>query len=94
MGSRRPASWRCDKITQSKDESIAQIQAIITQLNDCASSNGPQAMHDLFAKIASTESDCSSAQHGGDLGHFGRGQMQKSFEVMFLNLVLLLVNDF
>ena len=61
-------------------------------------------MYDLFGKIASTESDCSSAQKGGDLGiaiiccfycillnllkphcfgtgKFGRGQMQKSFEV-------------
>ena len=38
-------------------------------------------MFELFGKIASTESDCSSAQRGGDLGKFGRGQMQKSFEV-------------
>lgn len=37
-------------------------------------------MQKKFATIASTESDCSSAQKGGDLGVFGRGQMQKSFE--------------
>jgi len=34
----------------------------------------------LFRKISQTESDCSSAKNGGDLGSFSRGQMQKSFE--------------
>ena len=29
-----------------------------------------------FAELASTESDCSSARKGGDLGVFGHGQMQ------------------
>ena len=29
-----------------------------------------------FAELASTESDCGSAKRGGDLGPFGRGQMQ------------------
>lgn len=33
-----------------------------------------------FAALASKESDCSSAARGGDLGPFGRGQMQKPFE--------------
>ena len=33
-----------------------------------------------FATLASKESDCSSARNGGDLGPFGRGQMQKPFE--------------
>ena len=33
-----------------------------------------------FADLASTESDCGSAQSGGDLGWFGRGEMQKPFE--------------
>ena len=33
-----------------------------------------------FSELASTESDCSSAKKGGDLGYFGRGQMQKPFE--------------
>lgn len=37
-------------------------------------------MEKLFRKISQTESDCSSAQKGGDLGVFSRGQMQKSFE--------------
>jgi peptidyl-prolyl cis-trans isomerase NIMA-interacting 1 len=73
-GSRRPASWRCDNITQSKEEAIAQIQAIISQIESSSDIEG------TFSEIASTESDCSSAQRGGDLGFFGPGQMQKAFE--------------
>jgi parvulin-like peptidyl-prolyl isomerase len=34
---------------------------------------------DDFARLAQTESDCSSARNGGDLGEFGPGQMMKSF---------------
>ena len=33
-----------------------------------------------FVKLASSFSECSSAQNGGDLGHFGPGQMQQAFE--------------
>ena len=33
-----------------------------------------------FEELASEYSDCSSAKRGGDLGPFGRGQMQKPFE--------------
>jgi NIMA-interacting peptidyl-prolyl cis-trans isomerase 1 len=33
-----------------------------------------------FEELASQYSDCSSAKRGGDLGPFGRGQMQKPFE--------------
>jgi len=33
-----------------------------------------------FEDIAAEFSDCSSAKRGGDLGSFGRGQMQKPFE--------------
>lgn len=32
-----------------------------------------------FSELASQESDCSSAKKGGDLGPFGRGQMQSEF---------------
>lgn len=37
---------------------------------------GPVSLADL----APTESDCSSARKRGDLGYFGRGDMQKEFE--------------
>ena len=33
-----------------------------------------------FGTLAKTESDCSSASKNGDLGIFGRGQMQPAFE--------------
>lgn len=33
-----------------------------------------------FQELAKEYSDCSSAKQGGDLGEFGRGQMQKPFE--------------
>lgn len=33
-----------------------------------------------FEELASRYSDCSSARNGGDLGFFGRHQMQKPFE--------------
>jgi peptidyl-prolyl cis-trans isomerase NIMA-interacting 1 len=37
---------------------------------------GEKTLEDL----AKTESDCSSAKRGGDLGFFGRGAMQPAFE--------------
>lgn len=39
-----------------------------------------------FEELASEFSDCSSAKRGGDLGAFGRGQMQKPFEDASFNL--------
>ena len=35
---------------------------------------------EVFAKYASERSDCGSCQNGGDLGEFGPGEMQGSFE--------------
>lgn len=33
-----------------------------------------------LAELAASESDCSSARKHGDLGYFGRGEMQPEFE--------------
>ncbi len=33
-----------------------------------------------FQRIAQEVSECGSAANGGDLGFFGRGDMQKAFE--------------
>ena len=46
------------------------ISGFIKEIEDGAS----------FADLAKVNSDCSSARNGGDLGHFGKGQMQKPFE--------------
>eukprot|EP01102_Stenamoeba_stenopodia_P004605 TRINITY_DN1490_c0_g1_i2.p1 TRINITY_DN1490_c0_g1~~TRINITY_DN1490_c0_g1_i2.p1 ORF type:complete len:156 (+),score=31.20 TRINITY_DN1490_c0_g1_i2:41-508(+) len=68
--SRNPSSWREKVITRSKEEAIHKLQGFMEQLNRGES----------FENIATTESDCSSAKRGGDLGFFGRGSMQKPFE--------------
>lgn len=56
--------------TRSKDEAQAQIADIERQLREGGD----------FAALARAHSDCGSAQAGGDLGGFGRGQMVKAFE--------------
>ena len=77
---------RNPNITQSKEEAIAQITAIRDNLTKELSANGYDSMHAMFQKIASEESDCSSAERGGDLDFFSRGQMQKAFEDVSFSL--------
>ncbi|XP_033099014.1 peptidyl-prolyl cis-trans isomerase NIMA-interacting 1-like [Anneissia japonica] len=75
--SRRPSSWKQDTITRSKEEALEILkghrQRIVSGEVE-------------FGTLASTESDCSSARKGGDLGWFGRGQMQRPFEEATLAL--------
>ncbi|GJN91682.1 hypothetical protein Rhopal_004705-T1 [Rhodotorula paludigena] len=73
-GSRRPSSWRAANITRSKEDAIDILRQHEKTLRDAPN------LREAFAKLASTESDCSSARDGGDLGFFGRNQMQKPFE--------------
>ena len=70
-GSRRPSSWRCAVVTMSKAEALARLAGFEQQIRSGAAT---------LAQLAATESDCSSAQKGGDLGVFPRGAMQKPFE--------------
>ncbi|XP_057495353.1 peptidyl-prolyl cis-trans isomerase Pin1-like [Actinidia eriantha] len=75
QGSRRKASWKDPEgrviSSTTRDSAVAQLKAL---RDDIVSGNSN------FSDVASRYSDCSSAKRGGDLGPFGRGQMQKPFE--------------
>ncbi|KAL9103165.1 MAG: hypothetical protein Q9163_001770 [Psora crenata] len=70
-GSRRPSSWKEERITRSKDEALEVLKGYEERIKA-----GEVSLGDL----AATESDCSSARKKGDLGFFGRREMQKEFE--------------
>lgn len=59
------------EITRSKDEALQIIQSYESKIK-----GGSVTLGDL----ATSESDCSSARKRGDLGYFGKGDMQKEFE--------------
>lgn len=86
--SRRPSSWRevsllaaqinyslliiyQANITRTKDEAMSLILGHEQRIRSGQSSLG---------QLAVSESDCSSARKMGDLGFFGKGDMQKEFE--------------
>ncbi|CAH8667639.1 unnamed protein product [Heterobilharzia americana] len=75
--SRRPSSWKEKNITRSKDEALSLINKYKKLIE-----GGEYTLEEL----ARTESDCGSADSGGDLNFFGRGQMQKAFEDAAFNL--------
>lgn len=79
QGSRRPASWKSDRITRTKEQALELLAGYREQLISGQIS---------FEDLAKTESDCSSARTGGDLGRFGRGQMQKPFEDVAFSLAV------
>lgn len=69
--SRRPSSWRQEKITRSKAEAHAMLTEFGRQI---------EANEYTLEELAAEYSDCSSARRNGDLGVFGHEQMQKPFE--------------
>ena len=77
-GSKRPASWRNPKITQTKEEVHAELHSLLEILQE--EEGDFKELRATFQEIARTESDCSSAKRGGDLGFFGRKKMQPPFE--------------
>lgn len=69
-GSRNPVSKRTGHhIDISKDQAMAELKEIQKTISK-----------ENFAEIAKKRSDCGSFAAGGDLGLFGRGQMQRPFE--------------
>eukprot|EP00635_Sarcinochrysidales_sp_CCMP3193_P001965 CAMPEP_0118888912 /NCGR_PEP_ID=MMETSP1166-20130328/83_1 /TAXON_ID=1104430 /ORGANISM="Chrysoreinhardia sp, Strain CCMP3193" /LENGTH=119 /DNA_ID=CAMNT_0006827489 /DNA_START=39 /DNA_END=398 /DNA_ORIENTATION=- len=74
-GSRNPVSRRTNaKIGMSKEDAMTELAALRAQI--VASADPQKAFMDLAAK----RSDCGSFKSHGDLGAFGRGQMQRPFE--------------
>ncbi|XP_062225125.1 peptidyl-prolyl cis-trans isomerase Pin1-like [Phragmites australis] len=74
-GSRRKASWKDPDgrviSATTRGDAAARLLDLRNQIL-----SGQAA----FADLAARHSDCSSARRGGDLGTFGRRQMQKPFE--------------
>ena len=67
-GSRNPHdSYRNKPVTRSKQDAIEGITQVRSQIQS----------QDDFVRIAQEISECRSAANGGDLGFFGRGDMQK-----------------
>lgn len=69
--SRRPSSWREPNITRSPEEAKEIVRRYEQQIK-----TGETTLGDL----AVSESDDNSARKRGDLGFFGRKDMQKKFE--------------
>ncbi|KAM5558662.1 peptidyl-prolyl cis-trans isomerase Pin1 [Rosa sericea] len=75
QGSRRKASWKDpDGVVISNTTRDAAVTQLKSLREDIVSGKF------TFDNVATRFSDCSSAKRGGDLGPFGRGQMQKPFE--------------
>lgn len=71
-GSRNPVSRRTGQsVVLDKASATAEIKSIIERI---------KSEPNQFSLIAQQRSDCGSFSRGGDLGFFGRGEMQKAFE--------------
>ena len=62
-----------DAVNLSPDEAMMEL----TKFQDLIVKEG---IHEAFPRYAHQRSDCSSYKRMGDLGYFGRGQMQQPFE--------------
>lgn len=76
-GSRRPSSWREERIVRSLQEARDLAKGY---RSDLLSGGDNESLTRRFKELAGRVSDCSSARAGGDLGPFGPGAMQPAFE--------------
>lgn len=83
-GSRRPSSWRCEHITISPADARAKLSGLRAQL--IAGNPSASELESRFIRLATAESDCSSAKHGGDLGFFTFPKMQPAFSTASFQL--------
>lgn len=73
-GSRNPVSRRTgQQVTISPDEAMEELKQYEKRIQE-------GGVSETFPVCAKERSDCSSYSRNGDLGHFGRGQMQRPFE--------------
>lgn len=70
-GSRKPSSWKEENITRSKQSAVEKLKSYKDEIE-----RGDATLEQL----ALDNSDCSSHAKGGDLGYFGKGEMQPPFE--------------
>ena len=61
-------------ITRTKEEAVGMLKNYKAEIDEASD------RAEMFAKLATEHSDCSSHSNGGDLGWFGPGQMQEAFE--------------
>ncbi|KAH6827567.1 peptidylprolyl cis/trans isomerase [Perilla frutescens var. hirtella] len=75
QGSRRKSSWKDPSgrliSATTREDAVSQLQNLRRDI---------LAGDTSFKDLATQHSHCSSAKRGGDLGPFGKGQMQKPFE--------------
>merc|ERR1719499_2116068 len=82
IDSRNPTSRRTNQpITISTEEAHSELHGFKLEFSDIEEkSDIPWGLFEAFKQGAKERSDCGSFKKYGDLGWFGRGQMQKAFE--------------
>merc|ERR1711957_1140956 len=81
-GSRRPTSWRQERITCTEDDATEFLADLRMKLARSDASD----LRKTFEGLAKEHSDCGSAKKGGDLGLFSHGKMQPAFSDASFNL--------
>merc|ERR1719494_349956 len=82
IDSRNPTSRRTNQpITISTEEAHSELHGFKLEFSDIEEkSDIPWGLFEAFKQGANERSDCGSFKKYGDLGWFGKGQMQKAFE--------------